>query len=126
MSKKIISTELAPQAIGPYSQAVQSNGFIFVSGQLPVDYKTGTTAEPDIAKQTEMVLLNIKAILESTGLSLENVVKTTVFMTDLKEFAKMNEVYAKFFKNNPPARATLEVKSLPKSVLIEIEAIAEK
>ena len=122
--KKTISTSNAPAAIGPYSQAVEAGGLIFISGQLPVDPATGNMAQADTAKQTSAVLKNIEAILKSRGLTLDNVVKTTVFMTDLKEFQKMNEVYAGFFAKNPPARATVEVKALPKAALVEIEAIA--
>ncbi len=122
--KKVISTEKAPKAIGPYSQAVEANGFIFVSGQLPI-LSDGTMPDT-VRSQTEVVLNNIKAILESQGCGLENVVKTTVFMTDLSKFVEMNEVYSKFFIKNPPARATIEVKALPKGAMVEIEAIAVK
>jgi len=124
--KTIISTPDAPAAIGPYSQAVEAGPFIFISGQLPVDPATGNIAGADTAAQTEAVIKNIAAILGSHGLTLENVVKTTVFMTDLREFQKMNETYARFFSKNPPARATIEVKALPKTALVEIEAIAVK
>lgn len=124
--KKIISTNDAPAAIGPYSQAVEAGGLIFISGQLPVDPASGALAEADTAIQTEAVIKNIAAILKSQGLTLENVVKTTVFMTDLSQFVKMNEVYASFFSKNPPARATIEVKALPKGALVEIEAIAAR
>ena len=121
--KTIISTPGAPAAIGPYSQAVEAGGLIFISGQLPVDPATGNIMGADAAQQTEAVLKNIEAILKSRGLSLDNVVKTTVFMADLKEFQKMNEVYARFFAKDPPARATIEVKALPKAALVEIEAV---
>ena len=124
--KTIISTPNAPAAIGPYSQAVEAGGFVFISGQLPVDPATGKMEAADTALQTGAVVRNIKAILEARGLTLENVVKTTVFMTNLGEFQKMNEVYAGFFAKNPPARATIEVKALPKAALVEIEAIAVK
>jgi 2-iminobutanoate/2-iminopropanoate deaminase len=124
--KTIIATPEAPAAIGPYSQAVEAGGFMFISGQLPVNPATGNMEGTDTAGQTEAVINNIAAILRSRGLSLASVVKTTVFMTDLKEFQKMNEVYARFFTGNPPARATIEVKALPKSALVEIEAIAVK
>lgn len=122
--KKIISTDKAPKAIGPYSQAVEANGFLFISGQLPLtpDGKMGSS----VAEQTKLVLNNIKAILDSEGMSLDNVVKTTVFMTDLSKFSEMNEVYQQFFSSNPPARATVEVKALPKGAMVEIEAIAVK
>ncbi|MBI4801394.1 MAG: RidA family protein [Elusimicrobia bacterium] len=124
--KKIISTKDAPAAIGHYSQAVEAGGFIFISGQLPVDPATGTLAGTGIAEQTEAAIKNIGAILKSRGLSLENIVKTTVFMADLSQFARMNEIYGSFFSKNPPARATIEVKALPKAALVEIEAIAER
>ena len=124
--KTIISTPGAPAAIGPYSQAVEAGGFIFISGQLPVDPATGEMEAADTALQTSAVIRNIEAILKSRGLTLDNVVKTTVFMTDLGEFRKMNEVYARFFAKDPPARATIEVKALPKAALVEIEAVAVK
>jgi 2-iminobutanoate/2-iminopropanoate deaminase len=124
--KTVISTAGAPAAIGPYSQAVEAGGFIFISGQLPVNPATGGIEGTDAAAQTEAVIKNIEAILKARGLSLNSVVKTMVFMTDLKEFQKMNEVYARFFAGNPPARATIEVKALPKAALVEIEAIAVK
>jgi 2-iminobutanoate/2-iminopropanoate deaminase len=122
--KNIISTSAAPAAIGPYSQAVEAGGFIFISGQLPIDPVTGKLEAADTALQTGAVIRNIEAILRSRGLTLEHVVKTTVFMSDLGEFQKMNEVYARFFTGNPPARATVEVKALPKAALVEIEAVA--
>jgi 2-iminobutanoate/2-iminopropanoate deaminase len=123
--KNIISTNKAPKAIGPYSQAVEANGIVFVSGQLPINPQDGSIPQT-VEKQTEIVIKNIQAILSSVGLTLENVVKTTVFMTDLTKFNEMNEVYSKFFSSNPPARATVEVKNLPKGVMVEIEAIAVK
>ncbi len=122
--KNIISTAGAPAAIGPYSQAVEAGGFVFISGQLPVDPVTGNISGTDAAQQTETVLKNVEAILKSRGLTLNAVVKTTVFMTDLKEFQKMNEIYARFFSKDFPARATIEVKALPKAALVEIEAVA--
>lgn len=124
--KKIISTKNAPAAIGPYSQAVEAGGLVFISGQLPIDPATGNMAPAGIETQTEAVIKNLEAILKSEGLSLENVLKTTVFMADLGQFARMNEVYGRFFANNPPARATVEVKALPKAALVEIEAIAAR
>ncbi|MBI5743257.1 MAG: RidA family protein [Elusimicrobia bacterium] len=124
--KKIISTKNAPAAIGPYSQATEANGFIFISGQLPVDPATAAMAPADIRAQTEAVLKNLEAILVSEGLTLANVLKTTVFMTDLGQFGQMNEVYGRFFPANPPARATIEVKALPKAALVEIEAVAAR
>ncbi len=124
--KKIISTNRAPAAIGPYSQATEAAGLVFISGQLPIDPATGNMAPPDITAQTEAAIRNIEGILKSEGLSLENVLKTTVFMADLGQFAKMNETYARFFSGNPPARATIEVKALPKAALVEIEAVAAR
>lgn len=124
--KKIISTRNAPAAIGPYSQAVEAGGLLFISGQLPVDPATGDLAPAEIKAQTGAVIKNLDAILKSEGLSLENIVKTTVFMADLGQFAQMNEVYGGFFPKNPPARATIEVKALPKAALVEIEAIAAR
>jgi 2-iminobutanoate/2-iminopropanoate deaminase len=124
--KKIIATKNAPAAIGPYSQAIEANGLIFISGQLPIDPATGQLAPADTKLQTEASIKNIEAILKSEGLTLENVLKTTVFMADLGQFAQMNEVYAKFFSANPPARAAVEVKALPKAALVEIEAIAAR
>lgn len=124
--KKIIVTKDAPAAIGPYSQAVEAGGLIFISGQLPMDPATGDMAPDEIKAQTEAVLRNLEGILRSEGLTLENVLKTTVFMADLGQFAQMNEVYGKFFAADPPARATVEVKALPKAALVEIEAVAAR
>ncbi|MCG2725515.1 MAG: RidA family protein [Elusimicrobia bacterium] len=126
MTKKIISTDLAPAAIGPYSQATEFHNLIFISGQLPINPATGEMLEADIEKQTRQCLVNMEAILKEAGLELSNVLKTTVLMTNLKQFAQMNAVYAEFFKENPPARAAFEVKALPKDSLVEIEAIAAK
>ena len=124
--KKIISTPNAPAAIGPYSQAVEAGGLIFISGQLPIDPATGTMAPAEIKAQTEAVIKNLEGILRSEGLTLDNVLKTTVFMADLGQFAAMNEVYGRSFAANPPARATIEVKALPKAALVEIEAVAAR
>lgn len=124
--KKIISTDKAPAAIGPYSQAVEAAGLLFISGQLPIDPATGNMAPAEIEAQTEGVIKNLEGILKSQGLTLENILKTTVYMADLSQFAQMNEVYARFFAKNPPARATVEVKALPKAALVEIEAIAAR
>lgn len=124
--KKIISTDKAPAAIGPYSQAVEAAGLLFISGQLPIDPATGNMAPAEIKAQTEGVIKNLEGILKSQGLGLENILKTTVYMADLSQFAQMNEVYAKFFAKNPPARATVEVKALPKAALVEIEAVAAR
>ena len=121
--KKRVQTEAAPQALGPYSQAIVSNGFVFVSGQIPLD-PGGVLLEGSIAEQTARVLDNLKAVLEASGSSLANVVKTTVYLKDMAEFAAMNEVYARYFTEQPPARATVEVARLPKDVRVEIDCIA--
>ena len=122
--KEIIQTEHAPQAIGPYSQAVRANGLIFASGQIPTDPQTGQFVSGGIAEQTEQVLKNLQSVLEAAGGGLENVIKTTVFLIDMQEFAAMNEVYGRFFKDQPPARATVEAARLPRDARVEIEAIA--
>jgi 2-iminobutanoate/2-iminopropanoate deaminase len=121
---KILSTPHAPAAIGPYSQGIVSQSFAFLSGQIPLDPSTGQVINGDIAAQTERVLENLKAVLESIGWSLRNVVKTTVYLKDMDEFARMNEVYARYFAVNPPARATVEVARLPRDVRVEIDCIA--
>ena len=122
--KKIISTNEAPGAIGPYSQAVRSGNLVFCSGQIPLDPKSGQIVPGDIATQTRRVLDNIAAVLRAEGLTFDNVVKTTIFLTDLGDFQAMNEVYGSYFKQAPPARSTVQVSGLPKGVKIEIEAIA--
>src|SRR5580704_2243853 len=122
--KKIISTDRAPKAIGPYSQAVVSNGYAFLSGQIALDPTTNQLIEGDITAQTERVLENLKSVLEACGSSLAQVVKTTVFLKDMGEFAKMNEIYGRYFVENPPARATVEAARLPRDVRVEIECIA--
>ncbi len=124
MSKDVIATSQAPAAIGPYSQAIRSGPWVFVSGQIPLDPATGKIVEGDIAAQTERVLKNLGAILEAAGAGLAQVVKTTVYLRDLNEFARMNEVYARYFADQPPARATVEVARLPRDVQVEIDAIA--
>ncbi len=124
MSKDIIATSQAPSAIGPYSQAVRSGPWVFVSGQIPLDPQTGRIVEGDITAQAERVLKNLAAILEAAGAGLAQVVKTTVYLRDLTEFTRMNEVYARFFADKPPARATVEVSRLPRDVQVEIDAIA--
>jgi 2-iminobutanoate/2-iminopropanoate deaminase len=121
---KIISTPNAPAAIGPYSQAVFSQGFAFLSGQIPLDPATGQVVGGDIAAQTERVLQNLQGVLEGCGLSLAKVVKTTVYLQDMREFAQMNEVYGRYFPESPPARATVEVSRLPRDVRVEIDCIA--
>jgi 2-iminobutanoate/2-iminopropanoate deaminase len=121
--KQIISTDKAPKAIGPYSQAVRAGNMIFLSGQIPLDPSTGQLVEGTIQHQTERVLENIKAVVESMGLTLDNVVKTTVFLKNLTDFPHMNEVYARYFSKNFPARSTVEVARLPRDVQVEIDAI---
>ncbi len=124
MMKKVISTNNAPGAIGPYSQAIQANGFVFVSGQIPVVPATGQFVAGGIAEQTRQSLENIQAILAAAGCTLASVVKTTVLIKDMNDFAAMNSVYAEFFAQDCPARACFEVARLPKDALVEIEAIA--
>lgn len=124
MNSKTISTDRAPKAIGPYSQAVTGNGLAFLSGQIPLDPATGQLVEGDVAVQTERVLENLKAVLEAAGCSLASVVKTTVYLKDMGEFAQMNEVYGRYFPTQPPARATVEVARLPRDVRVEIDCIA--
>ena len=123
---KAISTKNAPAAIGPYSQAIETGGMIFASGQLPIDPNTGAFPEGGIKEQTSQSILNAKAILEEAGCSLSNVVKTTVLLSDIADFAAMNEVYASFFSEPFPARSAFAVRDLPKGALIEIEMIAAK
>jgi len=122
--KNIIATEKAPGAIGPYSQAVKAGNYVFVSGQLPIDPATGEFAGPCIVCQTKQSLKNIQSILEAAGLSMKNVVKTTVLMKNMDDFGEMNKVYAEFFTEDCPARAAFQVGKLPKDALVEIEAIA--
>ena len=124
--KKVISTAKAPAAIGPYSQAIQVGNFVFTSGQIPIDPATGNFVEGGIKEQTRQSLLNVKAILEEAGLTMGNVVKTTVFMADMNDFADMNTVYAEFFSEPYPARSAVAVKTLPKGALVEIEVLAQK
>jgi 2-iminobutanoate/2-iminopropanoate deaminase len=124
MTKEIISTERAPQAIGPYSQGVRAGGFIFFSGQIPLDPATGSLVEGDIAVQTERVMENIAAMLAACGLDFSAVVKSTIYLTDLTDFATVNQVYGRRFPVAPPARSTVEVKGLPRGAGVEIEVIA--
>jgi len=119
-----VQTENAPAAIGPYSQAIKAGGFVFVSGQIPLDPKTGELVAGGIGEQTERVFRNLAAVLEASGSSLDQVVKTTVFLADMKEFAVMNDVYGRFFSSAPPARATVAAAGLPRDVRVEIEAVA--
>lgn len=123
---KTIQTTKAPGAIGPYSQAVEANGFIFASGQLGIDPNTGNFVEGGVKEQTKQALTNTRAIMEEAGLSLSNVVKTTVFLSDMANFADMNEVYSQFFSEPFPARSAVAVKTLPKNGLVEVECIAVK
>lgn len=122
--KKVISTENAPKAVGPYSQAIEANGFIYISGQVPLVPSTGQIVEGGIEEQTVQVMENIKAILEAAGLTFDNVVKTTCLLSDIGNFQIMNGIYAKYFTENPPARAAYEVAKLPLGVMVEIETIA--
>lgn len=123
-SKRAIETADAPKAIGPYSQAIVANGFVYTSGQIGLDPKTGTLVEGGIVEQTEQTLKNIEAVLKASGSSTDDVVKTTVFLADMNDFAKMNEVYAKYFNAPFPARSTVQVARLPRDAKVEIEAVA--
>jgi 2-iminobutanoate/2-iminopropanoate deaminase len=122
--REIVSTDQAPKAIGPYSQAVRSGGFVFASGQIPIDPATGEFVAGGIAEQTEQVLKNIAAVLEAAGSDLGRVVKTSVFLADMTDFAAMNEVYGRFFSEQPPARSTVQAARLPRDARVEIDAIA--
>ena len=124
--KKIIHTPNAPAAIGPYSQAVESGGMLFISGQIPIDPATGKVIEGDITEQTEQVMKNIGAILQEAGYSYADVIKSTCLLSDMANFKAMNDVYGKYYPENPPARAAFAVKELPLGVMIEIETIAVK
>lgn len=123
---KQISTQNAPAAIGPYSQAIEVNGFVYASGQLPIDPATGAFPEGGVKEQTRQSILNVKAILEEAGLALSNVVKTTVYLADMGDFVAMNEVYSQFFAQPFPARSAIAVKALPKSALVEVEVVAAR
>lgn len=123
---KQISTQNAPAAIGPYSQAIEVNGFVYASGQLPINPATGAFPEGGVKEQTRQSLLNVKAILEEAGLALSNVVKTTVYLADIGDFAAMNEVYSQFFAQPFPARSAIAVKALPKGALVEVEVVAAR
>ena len=126
MSKEIIQTENAPSAIGPYSQAVKvsDSGLIFTAGQISIDSRSGEIVGTDISAQTRQVLENLSAVLVAAGSDLSHVIKTTVFLKDMEDFTEMNEVYASFFRNDPPARSAVEVARLPRDVLVEIECVA--
>src|SRR2546422_8868207 len=122
--KKIISTPEAPAAVGPYSQAVRVGSTIYCAGQIPLDPKSGQIVSQEISEQTRRVLDNITAVLKAEGLTFDNIVKTTIFLTDLGDFQRVNEMYASYFKQQPPARSTIQVSALPKGARVEIEAIA--
>jgi len=122
--KQIVQTEQAPKAIGPYSQAIKANGFVFASGQIPIIPETGEFVAGGITEQTEQAIKNLSRVLEAAGSGLDRVVKTTVFLADMAEFVAMNEVYGKYFSEEPPARATVEAAGLPRGARVEIEAIA--
>jgi len=124
MSRKKIETEAAPQAIGPYSQAIRAGGLIFVSGQIPLDPAAGALVSGTIEEETARVMENIRAVLEAAGAGLEDVVKTTIFLTDLGDFDRVNEVYGRCFGPDPPARATIQVAALPRGARVEIDAVA--
>jgi 2-iminobutanoate/2-iminopropanoate deaminase len=124
MPKKVILTENAPKPIGPYSQAVHSGGFLFCSGQIPLDARTGQIASPEVEGQTRKVMENIQEVLEAAGFEWDHVVKTTIFLKSMNDFPKVNEIYGTYFRSHPPARSTVEVSRLPKDVLVEIEVIA--
>jgi 2-iminobutanoate/2-iminopropanoate deaminase len=127
MGKKIVATDAAPKAIGPYSQAVDLGDLVFLSGQIPLDPASGQmVGAGDVVAQTERVLQNMQGVLQAAGMTLSNVVRTTVFMIDLAEFPKMNEVYAKYFPQDPPARSTVQVSALPRGSRVEIDAIARR
>ena len=122
--KQVVKTGRAPEAIGPYSQAIKAGGFVFVSGQIPIDPETGQFVPGGIAEQTRQVMNNVAAVLDAAGSDLQLVVKTSVFLADMGEFAAMNEVYGKFFSDAPPARATVQAGRLPRDARVEIEAVA--
>ena len=126
MKREVVQTDKAPLPVGPYNQAVKANGFVFCAGQIPLDAKTGAMIEGSVADQTRVVLNNLKAVLEASGSSLKNIVKTTVFLKDMNTFAEMNKVYTEFFADaaQAPARSTIEVARLPKDARVEIEAVA--
>ena len=124
MSMRTISTDRAPKAIGPYSQGIAASGFLFLSGQVPLDPVTGDLVQGTVREEVTRVMENLKAVLEAAGSGLDRVVRTTVFLTDLKDFAAMNEVYARYFGAHRPARSTVQVAALPKGARVEIDAIA--
>ena len=123
-NREIVRTDRAPTPIGPYSQAVRAGGFVFVSGQISIDAKTGQVVMDDVAGQTRRVLENVKAVLEAAGTSMDRVVKSTIFLAAIGDFAKVNEIYATYFAKEPPARSTIQAGALPKGVAVEIDVIA--
>jgi len=125
MKREVVRTDRAPKAIGPYEQALKVDGWVFTSGQIPLDPKTGTMVEGGIGAQTRQVLDNLRAVLEAAGSSMSRVVKTTVYMTNLADFQKMNEVYAEYFPQDKPARSTVGVAALPRGAMIEIDVVAQ-
>lgn len=124
MDKQLVMTANAPAPVGPYSQAIAAGGFVFCSGQIPLDPKTGALLDGSIEAQTKLVMDNLKAVLDAAGSSMDNIVKTTIFLTDLGDFAKVNGVYGSYFGGNPPARSTVQVGALPKGARVEVECIA--
>ncbi|MGZ3775854.1 MAG: RidA family protein [Bdellovibrio sp.] len=124
--KKVIQTDSAPKAVGPYSQAIQMGDFLYCSGQISIDPKTNEVFTGDIKTQTEMVMKNIESVLGASGMDFNNIIKTTIFITNMNDFLTVNEIYAKFFKETPPARSTVAVAGLPKGVSVEIEVIAHR
>lgn len=125
VAKEIVSTQKAPEAIGPYSQAVKSGGFVFCSGQVPLDPSSGELVEGSVADQTRRAMENLGSVLEAAGASFDSVVKVTAYLTDMGDFPEFNEVYGSYFESSPPARATVGVGSLPKGALVEVECVAE-
>jgi len=126
MSKKVIETRKAPAPIGPYSQAVEAGGFVFCSGQIPLDPATGQVHQGTVSQQTELAMKNVAAVLDAANLTFDNVVKTTIYLTDMADFPSVNEVYGTFFKTLPPARSTVAVAGLPRGVKVEIEVLAAR
>lgn len=124
MTKRVIKTEQAPPAIGPYSQAIVANGLVFAAGQIPLDPRTGQSVPGDVRVQTKRVMENLKAVLDAAGSSMDKVVKTTVFLRDLNDFGAMNEIYGEYFQENPPARSTIQVAKLPRDAAVEIDVVA--
>ncbi|RCK79970.1 MAG: Endoribonuclease L-PSP [Candidatus Ozemobacter sibiricus] len=124
MSRAVVATQKAPAAIGPYSQAIKANGFVFTSGQIPLSPATGALVAPDIEGQTRQVMENLAEVLKAAGTDFSKVVKTTIFLADMNDFAKVNEIYASYFPKDPPARSTIQVARLPKDAKVEIEMVA--